>query len=76
MTRRIDMGPLRRFFLGVMGWTPHTLMQEARLEDLKDALDGYAEHRGLSRQALPKSFLQRMMGLFPDQPSEREHDVI
>lgn len=76
MTRRVDMRPLRRFFLGVMGWTPRALMQEARLEDLKDALDGYAEHHGLSRQMLSKNFLQKMMTLFPDQPSEREHDVI
>lgn len=74
--RRIDLVPLRRFFLGVLGWTPRTLMQEARLEDLKDALDGYAEHHGLARQKPSKDFLQRMMGLFPDQHPEKEHDVI
>lgn len=76
MTRRIDLVPLRRFFLGVLGWTPRALMQEARLEDLKDALDGYAEHHGLTRQTVSKDFLKKMMGLFPDKPMERQHDIL
>lgn len=66
MTRQINLLPLRRFFLGVLGWTPHTLMQEAHLDDLKDALEGYAEHHGLARQVLSREFLQKMTTLFPD----------
>ena len=69
MNRRVDIKPLRRFFLGVLAWPPETLMR-ARLEDLKDALDGYAEAHGLLRHPVSKAFLEQMIRQFPDKERE------
>ena len=59
---------LRRFFLGVMGWTPDTLLQ-ASLRDLVDAAEGYAG-KSSKHDLPPPSFMQDMMKKHPDD-SER-----
>lgn len=63
--KQIDLQPLRRFFLGVMHWPPQQLMT-ARLEELQDARDGFADYNGLTLQRLPSAFLKDMMQKFPD----------
>lgn len=64
--KTVDLKPLRRFFLGVMRWSPQDLMT-ARLEELQDARDGYAQYHGLSGAGAPRpGFLHDMMKKFPD----------
>ena len=54
--------------MGVLGWTPETVMNQASLEDLHDAWLGYAEHKGLvpARPAVTPEFLNEMIKRFPD----------
>lgn len=53
--------------MGVLGWTPKVLMQEACLHDLQDAFTGYAEHHGLlAAPPVSRKFLNDMMAKFPD----------
>lgn len=69
MARRFDRTLVRRFFLGVMKWTPRTLMDEATLDDLVDAYDGFMDYHGLRpRMNTPDAdFLKTMSQLFPDE---------
>ena len=55
--------------MGVLGWPPLTVMQEAELDDLADAYEGYARIHGfLSEGTRPPSaqFLTGMIKKFPD----------
>lgn len=57
------------FFMGVLGWPPYVVMQEASLEDLSDAYEGYARFHGILPSAVQVpsgDFLQEMMKKFPD----------
>ncbi len=64
--RRIDITSLRRFFLGVLGWTPDTL-KKAALPDLCDAYLGHAQWHGIAPKAPPgKEFMTAMLQQFPD----------
>lgn len=64
----IDIRAVRKFFMGVLGWTPDVLMAKASLGDLTDAFEGYAEFHGLipTVPALSRQFLNEMMKKFPD----------
>ena len=66
--KRPDLRSLRRFFMGVLGWTPKTVMHEATLCDLEDAFLGYAHRNGLLKSGVfpDKGFLIDMMKRFPD----------
>ncbi len=71
--RVMNLAPVRQFFMGVLGWTPRVAMHEATLDDLCDALSGYAAAHGL-RMALETpspAFLQEMTTLFPDKESDK-----
>lgn len=55
--------------MGVLGWPPSVVMQEADIEDLSDAYEGYAQMNGFDElQASYPSvqFLDDMMEKFPD----------
>ncbi len=66
--KTIDVKTLRQFFMGVLGWTPKTVMMEATVNDLVDAYEGYMWLHGSNEQSsLPSSeFLQEMLKNFPD----------
>ncbi len=76
MTRRqLDLTDIRRFFLGVMKWAPRTLMQEATLQDLVDAHDGFMGYHGHSR-TIPRptpEFLKAMAARFPDTVTKHDN---
>ena len=55
--------------MGVLGWPPLTVMQEAELDDLADAYEGYARIHGFLpvEKRLPSAqFLTGMIKKFPD----------
>jgi len=52
--------------MGVLGWTPQTVMIEAELRDLADAYSGYALHHKIQKEIPPEGFLQTMLENFPD----------
>lgn len=55
------------FFMGVLGWPPSVVTQEAEMEDLADAYEGYALLHNLPGTAAPSArFLKEMMKKFPD----------
>jgi hypothetical protein len=65
----INLKYIRMFFMGVLGWPPSTVMQDADLEDLADAYEGYSRFHGLpAAQPAPPAaqFLIEMMKKFPD----------
>ncbi len=65
---------IRKFFLGVLGWTPADMRREASLDDLLEAWLGYAEFHNLLKPCPPdKAFLLRMMQLFPDKYAGDTH---
>jgi hypothetical protein len=67
-TKRLDIAGVRRFFTGALGWTPRTVWDEATLDDLAHAYEGYcaATGRAALKDGITKDFLMRMAGLFPD----------
>lgn len=66
----MDIASLRRFFMGVLGWTPATVMREATVDDLADAYLGFFAFHPAAPAAAgnrpSKQFLQAMLGRFPD----------
>ena len=55
--------------MGVLGWPPRIVMQDADLEDLLDAYEGYARFHGLLAADSPRpsaQFLSEMVKKFPD----------
>ena len=55
--------------MGVMGWTPQTVMQNSTIDDLADAYEGYVLFHGVGKgqKDLPsKEFMQEMIERFPD----------
>jgi len=74
--RRISLKYIRMFFMGVPGWPPLTVMQDADIEDLADAYEGYACFHGLAAAQPshpPAQFLHEMMKRFPD-IGDSEHE--
>lgn len=68
--RRIDITSLRRFFMGVLGWTPDTL-RHAGLPDLCDAYLGHAAWHGIAPAPTPtKEFMTAMLQQFPDRKGQ------
>lgn len=58
---------VRKFFLGVIGWTPRVLDDEATLEDLAAAWQGFSAYHGISvSKGVDRAFLSRMTAQFPD----------
>jgi hypothetical protein len=55
--------------MGVLGWTPETVMRGASLCELHDAWLGYAERHGLAAAApaVTAKFLGEMLRRFPDE---------
>jgi hypothetical protein len=56
------------FFMGVLGWPP-PVVQDADINDLMDAYEGYMRFHGFlpPDMACPsKQFLSEMMDRFPD----------
>ena len=70
--RVVDLRLLRRFFLGVLGWTPQTVMRDATLQDLQDAYAGFHSFHGLQDQRIGSDFLVAMMKKFPDKTEEKK----
>ena len=71
--RRIVTDPRKaaRFCLGALGWTPQVFWHQALLQDMIDALEGYALYRlgtDAAEARLPPSaaFLAEMSAQFPD----------
>ena len=71
--RRIVTDPRKaaRFCLGALGWRPQVFWQDAVLQDIIDALEGYALYRlgtDAAEARLPPSaaFLKQMAAQFPD----------
>lgn len=62
----LDITGLRRFFLGVMGWPPRTVLREARLLDLQHAFEGFVRYHGRGAGAVTPEFMSEMMQKFPD----------
>jgi hypothetical protein len=61
---------IRRFFTGVLGWTPRTVREEASLADLAEAFAGFAAWHGLTapEMTLPAAgFLEDMLKKYPDE---------
>jgi hypothetical protein len=53
--------------MGVLGWTPATVMREAALADLRDAWQGHAAHEGLVlAPPVSAQFMAEMLKRFPD----------
>jgi len=55
--------------MGVLGWPPSVVVQDADIAELADAYEGYARFHGLSAPppAPPSTqFLTEMMKKFPD----------
>jgi len=50
---------MRKFFMGVLGWTPETVMREASLYELHDAWLGYAERHGAERHGAERHGAER-----------------
>lgn len=65
MPRALDLKVPRRFFLGVLGWTPDAALRQARLVDLADAWAGHAGRAGFSAP-VSRQFMAEMMQRFPD----------
>ncbi|MBL1148191.1 MAG: hypothetical protein HND56_01120 [Pseudomonadota bacterium] len=66
-----DARKAARFCLGALGWTPQVFRCEAVLQDIIDALEGYALYRlgtDTAEMRLPPSaaFLNEMTAQFPD----------
>ena len=56
------------FFLGVLGWPPMAL-QDAGVDDLSDAFEGFARHGGFYRERISvpsDQFFAEMTNRFPD----------
>jgi len=53
-----------------LGWTPQTVMFDAELQDLADALTGYAMRYNPPKQPPSKEFLKTMLETFPDNGGE------
>jgi hypothetical protein len=71
----LNLRAARGFFMGVLGWTPATVMQGATLEDLADAHAGYLRAHGIAAPEAPPvgaGFLAEMMRKFPD--TDRRHE--
>ncbi len=70
MFRTVNYRRLSEFCLGALGWSPEQLWHEARLQDIADALEGYAVYQlGITDKAqnLPSAgFMSDMINLFPD----------
>jgi hypothetical protein len=65
----LDFVEVRRFFLGVIGWTPPVLYTDASLSDLLLAFEGYWQEKGvfLQPRSLPDiAFMQDMIERHPD----------
>lgn len=71
--KRLDLRHVRMFFMGVLGWSPATVMDEADLNDLADAFEGYARFHGMRQDhpAAPSAdFLTGMLNKFPDKEGD------
>ncbi len=65
--KKADLQSVKKFFTGVMGWTPQTVLREATLTDLADAFEGYMTLQKPKKPGLPSvQFLSAMMQRFPD----------
>lgn len=63
----ISFVAVRKFFLGVIGWTPRVLDDEATLGDLASAWQGFSVYHGISvSKGVDRAFLSRMNARFPD----------
>lgn len=72
--KELDLKPLRMFFLGVLAWTPATLIH-AGIEDLSDAYEGFGRFNGIIPPAIAApepDFLTEMMQRFPDERVNHE----
>lgn len=59
--------------MGVLGWLPQAVMQEAEMDDLADAYEGYVRFHAAPPAAPahpPPPFLAEMMRKFPDNKEE------
>lgn len=65
----IDTQLLRRFFIGVLHWTPRTLFDDASLPDLQAAFEGYQAQQGLRHPPRART-LAELMQKFPDLTGE------
>ncbi|TVQ82087.1 MAG: hypothetical protein EA357_10555 [Micavibrio sp.] len=64
-----DYRKIAAFCLGALGWPPQIFWHEAGLQDIADALEGYAQYRcGMRPPAPPPraAFLAEMLEKFPD----------
>lgn len=69
-------GYIRRFFTGVLGWTPRTVREDASLADLAEAFEGFSVWHGLKAEAgvLPAAgFLEEMLKKYPDKGDNHGH---
>ncbi len=60
--------------MGVLGWPPKTVMQDASLEDIRDALAGFRRYHTQNESGgrpPPLSTLQALMHRFPDNPEHK-----
>ncbi len=65
--KRLDVKNIRMFFMGVLGWPPSVVMDDADLRDLADAFEGYARFYGPACKLPPSPhFLDEMIKKFPD----------
>lgn len=66
MTARLDLAPLRGFFMGVVGWPPE-VVRRAALQDLCATLTAHADYHGRRvRPAVDADFMRWMMAQYPD----------
>lgn len=69
-------GYIRRFFTGVLGWTPRTVREEASLADLAGAFEGFCAWHGLAvagNTLPPAGFLEEMLKKYPDRKEGHGH---
>ena len=73
MCRTVNYRKLAGFCFGALGWSSSAFWREASLQDIADALEGYAEYViGIGADNCQGNhpspqFLEDMLKIFPDQ---------